>query len=132
MKVMVSGDRNWKKFEEVFKILDDLNKELGGITLIIEGGARGVDTIAREWAKQRKVKFRTFAVTPAEWTAIGPGAGPKRNQRMIDTGKPDRAIGVHRAIEYSKGTRDCLEKAQKAEIPTRLYPKGQAAFWSTF
>lgn len=132
MKVVVSGDRNWKKIDEVYRILDDLNVELkskGGITLIIEGGTRGVDTIAREWAKSRKIKHKTFE---ALWGVYGDAAGPRRNVEMITKGKPDRVIGIHRAIEYSKGTRDCLTKAKAANVLTRLYPKGQSAAWSTF
>lgn len=134
MKICVSGDRNWKKADAIYIILDELRKELKknkgpGITLIIEGGARGVDSIARQWAIDRKIKYQTFE---ALWGIYGDAAGPKRNQQMIDEGKPDRVIGIHRAIEYSRGTRDCLTKAKAANIPIRLYPRNQAKSWETF
>ncbi|HKS72677.1 MAG TPA: SLOG family protein [Terriglobales bacterium] len=76
---------------------------------IIQGGAIGADTLAREWAEVYGVPYREF---PADWNKHGRAAGPIRNQRMIDEGKPDLVI----AFPGGRGTADMISRAEKAGI----------------
>jgi hypothetical protein len=46
-------------------------------------------------------------------------AGPKRNQEMVQAGA-DLCVALHRSIEASKGTKDCVRQAMAAGIPTYL------------
>lgn len=55
---------------------------------------------------------------PADWARHGDGAGPIRNREMVATGA-DVAVGL--LLGRSKGTRGCMDLAQAADIPTRLY-----------
>jgi hypothetical protein len=84
--------------------------ELGErISMVIQGGASGADAGAAEWAKRSDVELRTF---PANWRKYGKRAGPLRNQRMIDEGKPEAVI----AFAGGRGTADMIERAQAAGI----------------
>lgn len=76
---------------------------------IIAGGATGADALAIEWAEVFGVPFRIF---PANWKEHGRAAGPIRNQRMIDEGKPDLVI----AFPGGRGTADMVSRARKAGI----------------
>jgi hypothetical protein len=91
-----------------YRYLDRLRREIP-IDVIIEGDARGADRIAGYWARRSKIDNLKFR---ADWSAHGNNAGPIRNQRMIDEGKPDLVI----AFPGGKGTRDMIAKAEAAGI----------------
>jgi len=113
MRVLVSGDRNWRDFKYIESILDELHKN-SLISVIIEGEAKGADSFARNWAISRKVSLLSF---PAKWNIYGKGAGPIRNQQMIDEGHPDVVIAFHPDLESSVGTKDMVTRARKQNIP---------------
>ena len=50
--------------------------------LVISGGARGVDTWAREWAKELGRSFAEYPVTPKMYEAFGKSAPLNRNERI--------------------------------------------------
>lgn len=77
--------------------------------VIIEGGARGVDRAAFDWAI---VNFAQIKEYPADWKKHGKVAGPIRNKQMIDEGKPDVVI----AFPGGRGTANMVEQARKAGI----------------
>ncbi len=58
-------------------------------TLLIHGGATGADTLAGDWAHIAQVPIMVFT---ADWRAYGLAAGPKRNQKALDEGRPELAI----------------------------------------
>lgn len=68
MKVAVVGCRKFTEKEWMFKVLDEIFEEIE-CSEIISGGAPGVDTIARQYAQERKILYTEF---PADWknTAI--------------------------------------------------------------
>lgn len=47
---------------------------------VIEGKAKGVDTLAKVWAQQRKIPVEEY---PAEWDKYGKAAGYIRNEVMV-------------------------------------------------
>ena len=80
------------------------------ITCIIQGGASGADRGAEMWAKsERRCSCITY---PANWKKYGKRAGPIRNQRMIDEGKPDLVV----AFPGGKGTADMVQRARNSFI----------------
>jgi len=111
MRVLVCGGRDYKDDHKVFFVLGEVDAELG-IDVLIEGGATGADARAAEWARTMKVDTLTY---PADWANNGRSAGPLRNQRMIDEGKPDLVV----AFPGGKGTADMVRRAEKAGIPVR-------------
>lgn len=80
-RVLVCGGRDYKDFATVRAWLDPMP-----ISVVIEGGASGADLMARNWAVQNGVPVETF---DAEWEKHGRAAGPIRNRRMLEEGKPD-------------------------------------------
>ena len=67
---------------------------------------------------------------PADWTRYGYAAGPIRNQQMLDEGRPSLVLAFHNDFEHSKGTKDMIDKARKANIPAILYSeRGEENRW---
>lgn len=81
-----------------------------GVTLVIHGDYRGADREAGALAKSVGLGDDPF---PAEWTKFGPAAGPIRNQRMLDEGKPDLVL----ACPGGDGTADMISRATAAGVP---------------
>lgn len=119
MKLLVTGGREWEDAELVDEALC-LVLELTGLKsnelIVIEGGARGLDTIAHEVAAHLGCKVITM---PAEWSRYGKGAGMIRNRRMLDKG-PDLVLGFHSDFNNSKGTKDCVLQAHERSLPVAV------------
>lgn len=64
---------------------------------------------------------------PADWQKLGKSAGPTRNQAMVETAKRFQEYG-HSVVCYafpgpkSRGTIDCLSRAERAGIETIEIP----------
>lgn len=78
-------------------------------TMIVTGGARGVDTIAAEWAR---TKGFPSTVISARWDLYGRHAGPRRNKEMLDLVKPDGALLVIRFM-HSAGSLNMLTQSKR-------------------
>lgn len=113
MRVLVCGGRDFSNAAWLYRVLDDL-KRREVIDCIIEGDARGADRIAGYWAKKNRIHLKLF---PAEWQKHGKGAGPIRNQKMLDEANPDLVIAFPRASgEYGNGTLDMMARAKKSGV----------------
>jgi hypothetical protein len=113
MKILVCGPRDWTDDEAVYKVLDEHNHPS---LSLITGGAAGVDWHAWQWARKRIIPVTLFL---ADWDKHGRGAGPIRNQKMLDAG-PDRVIAFAYGPELTRGTRDMVRRAAKAGIPVYI------------
>jgi hypothetical protein len=113
MRVLVCGGREYKDRRFLWSILDGIGPP--AVSEIISGMARGADAFAAEWARRFGFKLHEFH---ADWAAHGRAAGPIRNQRMIDEGKPDLVI----AFPGGRGTADMVRRAKAAGIPVREVP----------
>lgn len=111
MRVLVCGGRNYSDREAIFSALHDLAEEHGWLT-IIEGGASGADSLAREWAR---LHYHGLVTMPADWREYGISAGPMRNEQMIISGKPDLVL----AFQGGRGTADMIRRAKKHNIPLK-------------
>lgn len=65
-----------------------------------------------------RVKNGTILPFPAQWTTHGLAAGPIRNQQMLDAGHPTEVWAFHDRLTHSIGTRDMVNRAMKAGLPT--------------
>jgi len=106
-RVLVCGGRQYDRELALSLVMDDLYLPRGSV--IIQGGARGADKLAREWAATNGCEVLTFA---AEWQRYGAAAGPLRNQRMIDEGRPDYVV----AFPGNRGTDDMMRRARAAGL----------------
>jgi hypothetical protein len=112
VKVVVCGCRFWSKAGVVKKRLLKLPPN----TIIIEGGCRGADLMARAVALEIGLEVVEF---PAAWKKYGKVAGPKRNIKMLDT-KPHLVIAFHDDIYNSKGTKHIVTEAKKRGIEVEV------------
>lgn len=106
MKVLVTGGRAYNNAKVVADVLDVLKAQ--GIELLIEGGAKGVDTLAREWARKNSVKCKTVR---ADWDGEGKAAGVYRNVRMLGL-SPDIVV----AFPGGKGTAHMVKIAKMVKV----------------
>ena len=115
MRVLVCGSRDFQAGAGLFEELDMLHME-HEFTLVIEGEAKGADTLAREWAEARSIPVLSF---PADWKKYGKAAGPIRNKLMLDEGKPDLVVAFpSNGLENSNGTKNMIKQARAAGIKT--------------
>lgn len=76
-------------------------------TIIVVGGARGVDKEAEKWALHRGMQVEVYE---AEWDKYGRTAGFKRNSAMVAVA--DRGIAFWDGL--SPGAKDSIDKFIKA------------------
>jgi hypothetical protein len=113
MRVLICGGRDFVDSCFAWGVLDSLKREAKHDCLIvIQGGAPGADQIAREWCISRQVPFDNF---PADWKTHGKAAGPIRNQRMLDKGRPDLVL----AFPGGRGMADMVNRARAAGVEVR-------------
>ncbi len=115
MKVLVCGGRNFDDALTLGSWLGGIHKQRG-ITLLIEGGARGADHMARKFAEWQKIPVKTFE---ADWEGEGRAAGPIRNKRMLDEGKPDLVV----AFDGGIGTANMVRQAREAGVEVLIATK---------
>lgn len=108
MRVLICGGRAYGERSRVYEVLDKLHSE-AGIDCIIDGAARGADQLGHEWAQSEGVPTERY---PADWSAFGSFAGPKRNAAMLAEGRPNLVI----AFPGGKGTRNMTGQARKAGV----------------
>jgi hypothetical protein len=113
----VCGDREWTDRVVIRRELRALLVAHPDIQ-ICHGAARGADTLAGEVASELKIPVAAY---PAHWEAFGKAAGPLRNRTMLREFQPELVVAFHADYAKSKGTRDMLEAARLAGVPTRLY-----------
>lgn len=114
LAILVTGSRELER-TPVFEVLSARDPRM-----VIHGDAHGADYWAGRWAKRSAGACSEVAM-PAQWDLLGRGAGPMRNNRMIEVCKALEACGwkieVHAfPIRTSIGTRDCIKKARAAEL----------------
>lgn len=124
MRVLVCGSRTFTDEKKMKEVLDGYK-----ITTVIEGEARGADTLSRLYAEQRGIPVESY---PADWSLHGKGAGHIRNSRMLTEGKPDLCVAFLGPVaiseftsglsdsKYSKGTKNMIDQATKAGVPVKV------------
>lgn len=133
MKTIVAGSRSIQDQETVDYVLTKLVlKGFIGITEVVSGKAKGVDTLAENWARKNGIPVAGF---PANWDNVdAPGAvirtnrygkkynvlaGYWRNQQMADYADALVAIWDGK----SNGTKDMIERAERAGLYVYVYNK---------
>lgn len=119
MRVLVCGSRTLTDPWPLYALLNGLKRLNGPAYMwIISGGARGADAFAYKWASTN-LPDGHMQVFAADWDAHGRAAGPIRNRRMLEDGKPDLVIAaVDKPLALSKGTADMVLRAREAGIQT--------------
>lgn len=89
MKLVIAGSRHFIISSEFIRSLlfqfpiGRATRLKEKVTVIISGGATGVDTAAEDLATREKIPFS--AIIP-DWGLYGKSAGPRRNREMAELG----------------------------------------------
>jgi len=121
VRILVCGGRGYSDWPRVREVLDELAAKhskfykdaenwLPVDLTIIHGGAKGADSLADQWAA---VNWTSLRVYEADWETHGRSAGPKRNQLMLEDGKPDLIV----AFPGGRGTAHMVKIARDAGVP---------------
>ena len=116
MRILVTRDRHWPCTEQAERIVNRLIGGYGNDLVIIHGGAAGVDNAFAEACQHLSIKAEPHV---ADWTGLGNIAGLARNREMVEAGA-DLCIALHRTLETSTRTKDCVWQALAAGIPVYL------------
>ncbi len=109
LRVLVCGGRDYHDLDAVWGRLSAIHA-LRGIAAVIQGGSSGADYLAKIWAHANDVPSIEFK---AEWQRFPRGAaGPIRNRRMLDEGKPDLVV----AFPGGDGTADMVRQARRGAV----------------
>lgn len=103
IKVLVCGGRDYSNKTYLEETLDRLHL-LYGFTDLCHGAAEGADSLSDAWARSRDVRVMRF---PANWKKYASEAGPRRNEFMFDTFKPNLVV----AFPGSSGTKHMIAYA---------------------
>lgn len=115
MRILVCGSRTWEDRPTIERAMHLLHATQG-ISQVIEGGATGADSIAKSVALAMGIPVTTIH---AQWAKYGKAAGPLRNQAMLQW-NPDLVLAFHENILKSKGTKDMVRQAGKANILVKI------------
>lgn len=110
MRVAIVGSRTFQNLQLVRNYVQSLPND----TIVVSGGARGVDRTAEDEARSRGLKTVVFL---AAWEEFGKFAGLHRNTDIVRN--CDRLVAFHR--QGSRGTADSIAKARAAGKPVEVY-----------
>lgn len=113
LNVAIVGSREYADMEQVVAFVNSL--PVG--TVVVSGGARGVDSIAEAAAKRRGLETCIF---PADWTRYGKAAGIRRNVDIVN--KADAIVAFWDG--RSRGTEFTIELARAKDKPVHVVIAG--------
>lgn len=107
MKVLICGSRSITDLKQIERAVRESGFE---ISEIISGGAKGVDSLAEEFAAAKHIPTR---VIKPDWKTYGRRAGIVRNLEMVRAA--DAVIAIWDGV--SRGTRSSIDFAKKEGKP---------------
>ena len=107
IRVCVCGGRDYQDKDRVYAVLGSLHKIRQDFK-IIQGGAKGADMLAAQWAVEHGVPYETFE---ADWEKHNRAAGPIRNAEMLKSG-----IDMLVAFPGGSGTANMISICEKEGI----------------
>jgi hypothetical protein len=110
MRLAVIGSRTIIDEESVFEVLDSYKYK---ISVLITGGATGIDQIAEKWALKNAI--RTIIYLP-DWDKYGKSAGIIRNKLIADD--CDQCLAFWDGV--SKGTKNTIDLCVKLKKKTNI------------
>ena len=110
LRIIICGGRDYEDYNALRRYMDKFhwNTPVGEV---IQGGARGADTIASAWALTRGIPCTEVV---ADWESHGKAAGVIRNRAMADL-RPDAVV----AFPGGKGTAMMVNLARRRGV--RVY-----------
>lgn len=112
IKIAVVGSRDYNNYEFVAGKLDKILSNIVNIT-IVSGGAKGVDSLAARYAKERGHELIEYL---PDWEKNGKSAGIIRNNDIIN--ESNFVVAFHK--NNSRGTAHSVGLARSKNIPIRV------------
>jgi hypothetical protein len=109
-RIAIVGSRDFPRRD----LVEQFVGALPAGSIVVSGGARGVDSFAEEAARRRGLEVR---VLRADWDRLGAKAGPIRNSELV--ANADRVVAFWDG--KSRGTLDTVGKALAAGLPVEVY-----------
>jgi hypothetical protein len=111
MRTIIAGSRDLNSYTLVANAVQESGIEP---TVVLSGGARGIDSQAEKWASRRGIPVEYY---PAMWKLWGNSAGPRRNVEMA--ANADALIAVWDGS--SRGTKHMIETALSKGLTVYVY-----------
>ncbi len=130
MRLLVCGNRDWPCIDTIAAWLRPFRKR--GPVTVIHGAAKGADLLAGQVAKAMGYAVEEY---PADWYPQrhwDEDAGTKRNQRMLEEGKPTRVLAFGELERPDKrrpgrlcstGANDMVKRANRAGLLVTVVPR---------
>lgn len=138
--VIVCGSRNWADRQMIVVELTKLEAQNPDL-IVVEGGARGADRMAGQWAAQARQRGIGWLRIPAQWTEHHPqwcpgdwcalrgrcvAAGGRRNQQMLDyalQAERQYVLAFKDGFDWAMkkgGTEDMVKRAKGVGVPGKV------------
>lgn len=111
MKTIIAGSRDIYDYEVVLSAVKESGFE---ITEVVNGMARGVDTLGGLYGRSNGIPVKQF---PADWDTYGKRAGVMRNVQMAEYA--DALIAVWDG--KSRGTKHMIDTATKKGLKVYVF-----------
>lgn len=108
----IVGCRHFCDYAEFCKHMDTVVEKHGMPDQVVSGGARGADSLAQRWAKEKDLSFVCFPPKEAEHPSFR-AACLARNTQIVNASQ----LLVAFPSRQSKGTWDSIRKAENKQIP---------------
>lgn len=110
MKVIIAGSRT---IEDMKSVERAVRVSMFDITEVVCGGARGADTLGKQWAADRGIPVSVF---PADWNRWGRKAGYLRNCSMAEYA--DALVAIWDGS--SRGTKSMIDIMRGLKKPIHI------------
>lgn len=112
MRTIIAGSRVFTDYKYLCNVMKSIN--IGWITVIISGGAKGIDSLGIRYAKENRLPCEIFL---PEWDKFGKRAGIIRNCKMGDAA--DALIAIWDG--KSRGTKHMIDYAMNSKRIKKIF-----------
>lgn len=114
-RILVAGGRDFWDQKLVWRVLERVHEKYHSFVLVHGDCRTGADFLANLWAAELNTSVCSTLIHverhPADWSK-GKGAGPARNQEMVDSGLDGAVI-----FPGGRGTADITRRCAAAGVP---------------
>lgn len=116
MILAVVGYRNFHDYDFVAQALDAYIAKHGKPEAIVSGAAKGVDTLAADYAKRNNIRLIEHPANFYEKGYYDASAGPRRNALIVR----DCTQAIAFPVANGRGTQNTIAQLQRAKKPCEV------------